>query len=158
MCDSPQKDMGYDISNSEDIYPQYGTLTDAENLIKECHMHGMKYIFGLFINHISDQYAWFKESRSSKDNPNKTSIFGGLQNMMRMGNGCHQPEYYLHPFTLEQPDLNWETEDTRDAIYRSAVQFWLDKGIDGFRIDTVNILNKGNELPDGPINNPRDEF
>lgn len=176
MYDSPQADMGYDISNYEDIYPKYGTLADAEVLIKECHKRGMRILFDLVINHTSDQHAWFKESRSSKDNPKRDWYI--WRPAKYDGNGNRKPpnnwrahfggsawrwdetseEYFLHLFCPEQPDLNWENPITRDAIYASAVKFWLDKGIDGFRVDTVNMYSKGNSFPDAPIHDPRSEL
>jgi oligo-1,6-glucosidase len=170
MYDSPQVDMGYDISNYEAIYPPYGTLEDMERLIRECHARGMKMMLDLVINHTSDQHAWFKESRSSKTNPkrdwyvwrpakydadgqrrppnNWRSNFGG-------GSTWEwdpvSEEYYLHLFAKEQPDLNWENPETRKAIYASSMEFWLDRGVDGFRIDTVNMYSKPEGYQDAPI-------
>lgn len=171
--DSPQVDMGYDISNFEDIYPPYGTLQDMETLIKEAHARGLKIMLDLVINHTSDQHAWFKESRSSKNNPkrdwyiwrparytprgertppnNWRSCFGG-ESAWQWDEGTE--EYYLHLFAAEQPDLNWENPETRKAIYASAMEFWLQRGIDGFRIDVVNLYSKPPGLPDAPIVDP----
>ncbi|MCJ1477212.1 alpha-glucosidase mal12 [Lambiella insularis] len=176
MYDSPQVDMGYDISDYQNIYSKYGTVADAEVLIKECHDRGMRIIFDLVINHTSDQHAWFKESRSSRDNskrdwyiwrpakydddgnrkpPNNwRAHFGGSAWEWDEGS----QEYFLHLFCPEQPDLNWENPVTRDAIYASAVKFWLDKGIDGFRVDTMNMYSKGISLPDAAIHDPNSEF
>ena len=171
--DSPQVDMGYDISNFEDIYPPYGTIQDMETLIKEAHALGLKIMLDLVINHTSDQHAWFKESRSSKNNPkrdwyiwrparytpggerippnNWRSCFGG-ESAWQWDEGTE--EYYLHLFAAEQPDLNWENPETRRAIYASAMEFWLERGIDGFRIDVVNLYSKPPGLPDAPIVDP----
>ena len=151
MYDSPQVDMGYDISNYEEIYPPYGTVADAESLIKECHDRGMRLVFDLVINHTSNLHSWFKDSRSSKDHPKRDWYI--WRPAKHDGNGQRMPpnnwrahfggsawewdeisqEYYLHLFCPEQPDLNWESENARNAIYESAVKFWLDKGVDGFR-------------------------
>jgi oligo-1,6-glucosidase len=176
IYDSPQKDMGYDISNYESVYRPYGTLADMEALIQGVHGRGMRLILDLVINHTSHEHAWFKESRSAKDNskrdwyiwrpakvdangkrspPNNwRSVFGG--STWEWDEGTQ--EYYLHLFTPEQPDLNWENEATRKAIYQSAMTFWLEKGVDGFRVDTVNMYSKGDELPDVPITEPESEW
>lgn len=175
MYDSPQKDMGYDISNYEDVYPPYGTLSDMDNLIKQCHDLGIKLILDLVINHTSDQHAWFLESRTDRTNPkadwyvwrepkiidgkrhppnNWRSIFGGSA-----WEYCEErDQYYLHLFVKEQPDLNWENEETRRGIYKSAIEFWLDKGIDGFRVDAVNLYSKDITFPDAPVRLAGEEF
>ncbi|EHK22759.1 glycoside hydrolase family 13 protein [Trichoderma virens Gv29-8] len=173
MYDSPQVDMGYDISNYEDVYPPYGTLQDMETLIREAHARGMKIMLDLVINHTSDQHPWFKESRSSKDNskrdwyiwrPAKYSPTGQRlpPNNWRCKFGGdsvwewdeQSGEYYLHLFAKEQPDLNWENPATRKALYASAMEFWLERGVDGFRIDTVNMYSKPPGLPDAPELDP----
>ncbi|KAH6627603.1 glycoside hydrolase superfamily [Chaetomium tenue] len=167
--DSPQVDMGYDISDYEKVYPPYGSVKDVEDLIEACHKRGMKLILDLVINHTSDQHAWFKESRSSKDNPKRDWYIWKPPRYAEDGTRLpptnwrsyfsgptweydeHTGEYYLHLFAKEQPDLNWENEETRKAIYDSAMRFWLDKGVDGFRVDTVNMYSKGVEFKDAPI-------
>ncbi|KZL67528.1 alpha amylase [Colletotrichum incanum] len=171
MYASPQIDMGYDISDYQDVHRPYGTVRDMEVLIEECHKRGMKLILDLVVNHTSDQHKWFQESRSSKDNPKRNwyiwkppryaedgtrlpptnwrSHFSGSTWEWDEATG----EYYLHLFAKEQPDLNWENEETREAIYDNAMRFWLDKGVDGFRIDTVNMYSKGVEFKDAPIMN-----
>ncbi|KAL2138900.1 hypothetical protein VTI28DRAFT_6057 [Corynascus sepedonium] len=173
MYDSPQVDMGYDISNYEDVYRPYGTVQDMETLIKETHARGMRIMLDLVINHTSDQHAWFKESRASKDSPKrdwyiwrpaKYSPSGERlpPNNWRCNFGGGSAwewdeltqEYYLHLFATEQPDLNWENPETRKAIYASAMEFWLDRGVDGFRVDTVNMYSKPPTLPDAPIVDP----
>ena len=151
MYDSPQIDMGYDISNYEDIYPPYGSLADAESLIEACHKRGIRLVFDLVINHTSNLHPWFKDSRSSKDNPKRDWYIWQPAKYDKKGQRmppnnwrAHfggsawewdetSQEYYLHLFCPEQPDLNWESEAARNAIYESAVKFWLDKGVDGFR-------------------------
>ncbi|AEO69575.1 glycoside hydrolase family 13 protein [Thermothielavioides terrestris NRRL 8126] len=171
---SPIKvDMGYDISDYEKVYPPYGTVKDMEDLIEACHQRGMKIILDLVINHTSDQHAWFKESRSSKDNPKRDWYIWRPPRYAEDGTRLpptnwrsyfsgstwefdeHTGEYYLHLFAKEQPDLNWENEETRNAIYDSAMRFWLDKGVDGFRVDCVNMYSKGVEFKDAPIVDPR---
>jgi len=171
MYASPQIDMGYDISDYQDVHRPYGTVRDMEVLIEECHKRGMKLILDLVVNHTSDQHKWFQESRSSKENPKRNwyiwkppryaedgtrlpptnwrSHFSGSTWEWDETTG----EYYLHLFAKEQPDLNWENEETREAIYDNAMRFWLDKGVDGFRIDTVNMYSKGVEFKDAPVMN-----
>ena len=175
MYDSPQVDMGYDISNYEDVYAPYGTLADMEDLIAECHRLGMRLILDLVINHVSNLHSWFQESRKSKDNPKRDWF---IWRPARHVNGIRKPpnnwrcqvggsawewdeatqEYYFHLFNPEQPDLNWESDACRQAIYQSAVKFWLDKGVDGFRVDTVNLYSKNTAFPDVAVTNPDDEF
>ncbi|KAJ4251847.1 hypothetical protein NW762_011144 [Fusarium torreyae] len=174
MYDSPQIDMGYDISNYEDVYAPYGTLQDMEELIRKTHEKGMRIMLDLVINHTSDKHAWFEESRSSKDNPkrdwyiwrpakyspdgqrlppnNWRSNFGGgsVWDWDELTG-----EYYLHLFAKEQPDLNWENPECRRAIYASSMEFWLDRGVDGFRVDTVNMYSKLQDFPDAPITDPK---
>ncbi|PVH96003.1 glycoside hydrolase family 13 protein [Periconia macrospinosa] len=174
MYDSPQVDMGYDISDYENVYPPYGTVQDMERLIAETHKRGMRIVLDLVVNHSSDQHAWFKESRSSKDNPKRDWY---IWRPARYVNGERKPpnnwlgnfggsvwqwdpqteEYYLHLFCPEQPDLNWENPETRQAIYKSAMEFWLERGVDGFRVDTVNMYSKG-EMLDAPITDPGSEW
>lgn len=170
MYDSPQIDMGYDISNYEDVYRPYGTVQDMETLIQETHKRGMRIMLDLVINHTSDQHAWFKESRSSKDSPkrdwyiwrpakysesgerlppnNWRSNFGG-GSVWEWDEATQ--EYYLHLFAVEQPDLNWESPECRKAIYASSMEFWLERGVDGFRVDTVNMYSKPPTLHDAPV-------
>ncbi|ODQ79307.1 glycoside hydrolase family 13 protein [Babjeviella inositovora NRRL Y-12698] len=176
MFDSPQDDMGYDISNYEGIYPKYGTMTDMDNLIEETHKRGMKLILDLVINHTSNEHDWFKESRSSKTNPKRDWYIWRPPRIDENGN--RQPptnwkshfsgsawaydeltdEYYLHLFAKSQPDLNWENPETREAIYKSAMKFWFDKGINGFRIDTAGLYSKTYPIRDVPIIVPDQEF
>jgi oligo-1,6-glucosidase len=171
MYDSPQHDMGYDISDYEAVYPPYGTVADMETLIKTCHELGMKLILDLVVNHTSDQHKWFKESRLSRSSPKRDWY---IWRPAKFVNGKRMPpnnwrsyfsgsawqwdeetqEYYLHLFATQQPDLNWENPATRRAIYASAMEFWLAKGVDGFRIDTVNMYSKGTSFPDAPIADP----
>ncbi|KAK4138171.1 glycoside hydrolase family 13 protein [Trichocladium antarcticum] len=167
--DSPQVDMGYDISDYEKVYAPYGTVKDMEALIAACHERGMKLILDLVVNHTSDQHAWFKESRSAKDNPKRDWYIWKPPRYAEDGTRLpptnwrsyfsgstweydeHTAEYFLHLFAKEQPDLNWEKPETRKAIYDSAMRFWLDKGVDGFRVDVVNMYSKGVGFKDAPI-------
>ncbi|OBT99448.1 hypothetical protein VE01_02904 [Pseudogymnoascus verrucosus] len=175
ILQSPQVDMGYDISDYRNIHAPYGTMDDHDNLIKGLHSRGMKYVMDLVVNHTSDQHEWFKESRSSKDNkyrdwyiwkdpkigadgrpqpPNNwASYFGG--SAWKLDEQTNQ--YYLHLFATEQPDLNWENPDVRDAVH-SLIRFWLDKGVDGFRMDVINFISKVPGFPDAPIQDPTQEF
>ncbi|OCK82364.1 glycoside hydrolase family 13 protein [Lepidopterella palustris CBS 459.81] len=172
MYESPQADMGYDISNYEAVYAPYGTIEDVDELVKACHDLGMKFMLDLVINHTSDQHAWFNESRSSKTNPkrdwyiwrparydekgeripptNWRSYFAG--NTWTWDETTQ--EYYLHIYSPSQPDLNWENPECRKAVYASAMHFWLARGIDGFRVDTVNKYSKDTSFPDAPITDP----
>jgi oligo-1,6-glucosidase len=172
MFDSPQVDMGYDISDYENVYAPYGTVEDVEDLINACHKNHMKIILDLVVNHTSDQHAWFRESRSSKDNPKRGWYFWQPARYNEQGDRMpptnyrsyfaggtwtwdeHTQEYYLHLYDKTQPDLNWENESCRRAIYDSAMRFWLDKGIDGFRVDTVNKYSKVLPFADAPITDP----
>lgn len=176
MYDSPQDDMGYDISDYESVYSKYGTLEDMDELISEIHSRGMKLILDLVINHTSTEHKWFEESRSSKTNPKRDWYIWKPPRYDENGN--RQPpnnwgsyfsgsawkydektdEYYLHLFAESQPDLNWENEETRKAIYKSALTFWFDKGVDGFRIDTAGMYSKVQSFPDAPIVFPDQEF
>lgn len=172
MYKSPQVDMGYDVADFEAVHEPFGTMADMDVLIAELHRRGMKLILDLVVNHTSDQHAWFKESRSSRDSPkrdwyiwrkpsydqsgqrqppnNWRSVFGG--SVWEWDE--HTEEYYLNYFSPEQPDLNWDNPETRRAIYNSAVRFWLDKGVDGFRVDTVNKYSKPAQFLDAKVRDP----
>ncbi|EPZ37851.1 alpha-glucosidase [Anoxybacillus ayderensis] len=162
---SPNADNGYDISDYQDIMEQFGTMKDFDQLLEEIHKRDMKVILDLVINHTSDEHPWFIESRSSRDNPkrdwyiwrdgkngkepnNWESIFGG--SAWEYDETTDQ--YYLHVFATKQPDLNWENEDVRRALY-DMINWWLDKGIDGFRVDAISHIKKKEGLPDLP--NPK---
>ncbi|EER30299.1 alpha-glucosidase [Candida tropicalis MYA-3404] len=169
MYKSPMEDMGYDISDYEDINPDFGTLQDMQNLIDGCHERGMKIICDSVLNHTSAEHEWFKESRSSLDNPKRDWYIWKKPKYDADGN--RQPpnnwlsyfsgsawtydektgEYYLRLFANGQPDLNWENEECRKAIYDSALKFWLDRGVDGFRIDTAGLYSKHQSFGDAPI-------
>ncbi|SCV74865.1 BQ2448_7894 [Microbotryum intermedium] len=169
---SPQFDNGYDIQDYQDVHAPYGKVSDVEDLIAGCHKRGMKVLFDLVINHTSSWHEWFKESRSSKDNPKRdwyiwrppTYDENGVRHPPCNWRGCFggsvwewdelTQEYYLHYFVPEQPDLNWENPVLRKELYNNAVKFWLDKGCDGFRIDVANMYSKFIDFPDAPITDP----
>ncbi|KAA8649436.1 hypothetical protein EYZ11_008119 [Aspergillus tanneri] len=171
--DSPMHDMGYDVADYEKLLPAFGTVEDLEKLIDACHEHGMKLIMDLVINHTSDQHQWFLESRSSRENEKRDWYFWRPPRYDNQGNRLpptnyrgyfagstwtwdeHTQEYYLHLYSKEQPDLNWDNPATRRAIYDSAIRFWLDRGVDGFRVDTVNKYSKHTDFQDAPITDPK---
>ncbi|XKH49420.1 alpha-glucosidase [Chryseomicrobium palamuruense] len=162
MYKSPNDDNGYDISDYQDIMDEFGTMEDFDLLLAEVHKRGMKLIIDLVINHSSDEHEWFIESRSSKESdkrdwyiwkdgkdgkePNNWgSIFGGSAWEYDEASG----QYFLHLFSTKQPDLNWENEDVRTALY-DMVNWWLDKGIDGFRVDAISHIKKDLTFSDMP--------
>lgn len=171
ILQSPQVDMGYDISDYRAIYPGYGTMADHDDLIAGLHARGIKYVMDLVVNHTSDQHEWFQQSRSSKDNPyrdwyfwrppryshegermppnNWESAFSGSAWTYDEATG----EYYLHLFAPGQPDLNWENVEVVDAVH-SLMRFWLARGVDGFRMDVINFISKTPGLPDGNVVQP----
>ncbi|PVH86004.1 glycoside hydrolase family 13 protein [Cadophora sp. DSE1049] len=172
---SPQVDMGYDISDYKDIHAPYGTLKDVDDLIDGCHKRGLKFVMDLVVNHTSDQHKWFQEAKSSKDSPYrdyymwkkpKYDAQGKRQppnNWGAMWGGSAweydeaSDEYYLHLFAPEQPDLNWENPKVRAAVH-DIMRFWLDKGVDGFRMDVINFISKVPGLPDAEITRPDTQF
>jgi oligo-1,6-glucosidase len=160
---SPNDDNGYDISNYQDIMAEFGTLGDWEELLAEMHKRGIKLVMDLVVNHTSDEHPWFREARKSKDNPyrdyyiwrppnegkepnNWVSFFGGSAWQYDENTG----EYYLHLFTKKQPDLNWDNPKVREEVYK-MMGWWLQKGIDGFRMDVINLISKVPGLPDAPV-------
>lgn len=160
---SPNDDNGYDISDYQDIMAEFGTLADWEELLTETHRRGLRLLMDLVVNHTSDEHPWFIESRKSKDNPyrnyyiwrpgkdgrepnNWESFFGGSAWQYEEVTG----EYYLHLFSRKQPDLNWENPKVREEVY-TMMHWWLKKGIDGFRMDVINMLSKVPGLPDAPV-------
>lgn len=162
---SPNDDNGYDISDYQDIMDEFGTLADWEELLAGMHARGIKLVMDLVVNHTSDEHPWFQESRKSKDNPyrdfyiwrpgrdgrepnNWGSHFSGSAWQFDEATG----EYYLHLFSKKQPDLNWENPRVREEIYK-MMEWWLQKGVDGFRMDVINMISKTPGLPDGPVTN-----
>lgn len=167
---SPHDDNGYDISDYRRIDPLFGTFDDFDELLAGLHERGIKLVMDLVVNHTSDEHPWFVESASSRDNPKRDwywwrpardgaqpgahgaeptnwgSFFSGSAWQLDEQTG----EYYLHLFSRKQPDLNWENPEVRDAVY-DMMNWWLDRGVDGFRMDVVNFLSKDVSLPDGVI-------
>ncbi|KAK5048305.1 hypothetical protein LTR84_005975 [Exophiala bonariae] len=171
---SPQKDMGYDISDYRNIHEPYGTLNDVEELTTALHGRGMKLVMDLVVNHTSNQHPWFNESQSSRDN-SKHDFY--IWKEPRLENGKRVPpnnwgsafggsawtyneardQYYLALFSPEQPDLNWDNPEVVSEVHE-IMTFWLEKGIDGFRMDVINLISKDPSLPDAPITQPGREF
>ncbi|WP_106769018.1 glycoside hydrolase family 13 protein [Paenibacillus faecalis] len=160
MYKSPNDDNGYDISDYQDIMDEFGTMEDFDQLLDEVHSRGMKLIIDLVINHTSDEHPWFVESRSSRDNPkrdwyiwrdgkngaepnNWESIFSGSA----WKYDKETDQYYLHIFSEKQPDLNWANPEVRESVY-NMINWWLDKGIDGFRVDAISHIHKEEGLMD----------
>ncbi len=162
MYKSPNDDNGYDIADYHGIMDEFGTMEDFNELLAEVHKRGMKLILDLVINHTSDEHPWFIESRSSRDNPkrdwyiwrdgkdgrepnNWESIFSGSAWEYDQKTG----QFFMHLFSKKQPDLNWENPQVREELYK-MVNWWLDKGIDGFRIDAISHIKKKEGFPDMP--------
>jgi oligo-1,6-glucosidase len=171
---SPQDDNGYDISDYRDIDPVFGDLATLDELLDGLHSRDMKLVMDLVVNHTSDEHQWFVESRSSKDNPKRDWYWwrspreGAEPGAPAPGMPGAEPnnwgsafsgpaweydpetgEYYLHLFSRKQPDLNWENPEVRAAVY-DMMNWWLDRGVDGFRMDVINFISKEQSLPDGP--------
>ncbi len=162
MYRSPNDDNGYDISDYQQIMAEFGTMADFDRLLKEVHARNMRLIIDLVVNHTSDEHPWFLESRSSRDNPKRDWYIwrdgknGGEPNNWEgifKGSAweydAHTRQYFLHLFTRRQPDLNWENQDVRRAVY-DMMRWWLEKGIDGFRIDAICHMKKEPTLADVP--------
>ena len=160
IYDSPQKDNGYDIRDYYSIFHEYGTMEDVDRLLDEAHKRELKVIFDIVVNHTSTEHQWFVESKKSKDNPyrdfyiwkdpkdgkeptNWESKFGG--NAWQYDDATDQ--YYLHLFDVTQADLNWENEAVRDHVYE-MMNYWVDKGVDGFRLDVINLISKNQDFPE----------
>lgn len=163
---SPDRDNGYDIADYYQVMDKAGTMEDFERLLEEAHAIGLKVILDLVVNHTSDEHPWFLEAKASKDAPKRDyyiwhdPVDGGAPNNWRsyFAPSCWEfdsqsGQYYYHSFAVEQPDLNWKNEALRQEIYR-MMRFWLDKGIDGFRMDVINLLAKREDLSD--VANPYD--
>jgi len=167
---SPQDDNGYDISDYQDVDPVFGTLDDLDELIGALHAHGMRLVMDLVVNHTSDEHPWFVDSRSSKDRDKRDWYWW---RPARPGTEPGQPgaeptnwgsffsgpvweldeetqEYYLHLFSRKQPDLNWENPEVRQAVY-DMMRWWLARGVDGFRMDVINLVSKEVPLRDGVV-------
>jgi oligo-1,6-glucosidase len=157
---SPNVDNGYDIADYQAIMEDFGTMEDFDEMLSGIHQRGMKLIIDLVVNHSSDEHFWFQESRKSKHNPYRDyyiwkpeipndwiSFFSGsawdLDEITQ--------EYYLHLFVKKQPDLNWENPKLRQEIYK-MMRFWLDKGVNGFRMDVISLISKDPDFPNFPAN------
>jgi alpha-glucosidase len=166
---SPMLDGGYDITDYTTVDPVFGTLADLDRLIEECHRRGIRVVLDLVMNHTSDQHPWFVQSRASKTGPfsdfylwrdpsgwdadgrpeppnNWLSWFGGTAWEW----GPERQQFYLHTFLAEQPDVNWRSDDLRAEMW-SMVTGWLDRGVDGFRLDVFNVFVKAADLPSNPV-------
>lgn len=154
VYESPGDDNGYDISNYEQIDPAFGTMEDMEQLIVEAKKRGIYIVMDLVVNHTSDEHEWFEEAKSSRDNPYRDyyiwrdPVDGGVPNDLQSTFGGSAWEYseetgqyYLHLFSKKQPDLNWENLAMRQDVYQ-MMNFWLDKGIGGFRLDVIDLIGK----------------
>lgn len=160
---SPGVDNGYDISDYRAILPDFGTMEDFDELLHKAHALGLRVVMDLVVNHTSDQHRWFKESRSSRENPFRSyyiwrdgkdgappNNWGSCFSGSAWQYDEKTEQYYLHLFARQQPDLNWENPQVRKEVY-DLMRFWLDKGIDGFRMDVVSMYSKDQRFPDGPL-------
>ena len=163
VYESPNDDMGYDISNYQGIMKEFGTMEDYDEMLAKAHSLGIKIMMDLVVNHTSDEHPWFVESRKSVDNPyrdyyiwregkdgkepnNWGSIFSG--SAWKYDEATDM--YYLHLFSPKQPDLNWENPKVREEVF-NMMNWWCEKGIDGFRMDVISLISKTPGLPDGPV-------
>ncbi|MBO3698863.1 alpha-glucosidase [Roseivirga sp. E12] len=151
---SPNDDNGYDIADYRNIMEEFGTMSDFDELLSGIHVRGMKLVMDLVVNHSSDEHQWFEESRKSKNNPYrdyyiwKPGVNGGPPNDWQgfFGGSTWEydqqtEEYYLHMFTVKQPDLNWENPKVRKEV-QDVVRYWFEKGVDGFRMDVISLISK----------------
>ncbi len=163
VYESPNDDNGYDISNYQGIMKEFGTMEDFDRMLARAHELGIRIVMDLVVNHTSDEHPWFVESRKSKDNPyrdyyiwkegkdgrepnNWSSCFGG--SAWKYDEATDM--YFLHLFSPKQPDLNWENERVRRAVYE-MMDWWCQKGIDGFRMDVISMISKDPAYPDGEL-------
>jgi oligo-1,6-glucosidase len=167
---SPQDDNGYDISDYQDVEPVFGSLGDFDELLSGVHDRDMRLVMDLVVNHTSDEHPWFVDSRSGPASPRRDWYWWRpARSGMAAGTPGAEPtnwgsffsgpawefdptsdEYYLHLFSRKQPDLNWENPDVRQAVY-AMMRWWLDRGVDGFRMDVINMISKDTTLPDGVV-------
>src|SRR5207245_2415049 len=162
---SPMADFGYDITNYTDVHPLFGTLEDLDSLLHQAHQRNLKLILDFVPNHTSDEHPWFQQARESRTNEkrdwyiwrdpapdggpanNWTSNFGGSAWQFDAQTG----QSYLHMFDVKQPDLNWRNQEVRRAMF-DVMRFWLDRGVDGFRVDVLGVLLKDEQFRDNPLN------
>ncbi len=163
---SPQKDNGYDIEDYYNIDPIFGTMDDFEELLIEVHNRGMKLIMDMVINHTSTQHRWFKEAKKGEDNPYHDFYIWKKTKDRKLPNNWKSKfggsaweyvedidKYYLHLFDVSQADLNWENPKLRLEIYK-MMNFWMKKGVDGFRLDVINLLSKNQDFPNDTLESP----
>ena len=163
VYESPNDDNGYDISNYQGIMKEFGTMEDFDRMLAAAHDRGIRIVMDLVVNHTSDEHPWFVESRKSKDNPyrdyyiwkepkdgqapnNWASCFSGSAWKYDETTGM----YFLHIFSQKQPDLNWENENVRREVF-DMMNWWCQKGIDGFRMDVISMISKDPAYPDGAL-------
>jgi oligo-1,6-glucosidase len=162
VYDSPNDDNGYDIRDYRSIMKEFGNLADFDKLLTGLHERGIKLVMDLVVNHTSDEHPWFLESRKSKENPyrdyyiwrdgkdgKEPNNWGSCFSGSAWKYDKETSQYFLHLFSEKQPDLNWENEKVRAEVY-DMMKWWLDKGIDGFRMDVISLISKQEGLPDGP--------
>jgi len=166
---SPMDDMGYDISDYDDVDPLFGTLADMDELIAAAHERGLKLVMDLVVNHTSDEHAWFQESRDPASDKRDWYLWRPARAGFEPGTPGAEPtnwgsffsgsawqydersgEYYLHLFSPKQPDLNWENPEVRAAVY-AMMRRWVERGVDGFRMDVINLISKTHPLTDGAL-------
>ncbi len=164
VCQSPNDDNGYDISNYQDIMNEFGSMKDFDDLLREAHEKGIKILLDLVVNHTSDEHPWFLESRKSRENPYRDYYIwrdgkedGGCPNNWGScfsGSAWEYDNetgmYYLHLFSKKQPDLNWENPKIRDEVFQ-MMNWWCEKGIDGFRMDVISMISKDQTFPNGEV-------
>ena len=145
---SPMVDNGYDVSDYQDIDPLFGTMTDFERLVSEAKKRQLKIIMDVVVNHSSNQHFWFQEAKKSRENPYREFYIWRNQPIGEVKNWTYEPvsqQYYYHLFNPQQPDLNWENPKLRQAIYQ-MMNFWVDKGVAGFRMDVIDLIGKKTDL------------
>ncbi|MGN0322464.1 MAG: alpha-glucosidase [Oliverpabstia sp.] len=158
---SPNDDNGYDISDYQAIMEEFGTMEDFDRMLAAAHEHGLKLVMDLVVNHTSDEHPWFVESRKSVDNPyrdyyiwrparegKEPNNWGSCFSGPAWEYDRETDEYYLHLFSKKQPDLNWDNPRVRQEVF-DMMNWWLDKGVDGFRMDVISLISKKPDLPDG---------
>lgn len=158
---SPNDDNGYDISDYQAIMEEFGTMEDFDRMLAAAHEHGLKLVMDLVVNHTSDEHPWFVESRKSVDNPyrdyyiwrparegKEPNNWGSCFSGPAWEYDRETDEYYLHLFSKKQPDLNWDNPNVRQEVF-DMMNWWLDKGVDGFRMDVISLISKKPDLPDG---------
>ena len=166
--DSPLVDNGYDVSDYRAILPRYGTMEDFQEMLDGLHERGIKFVLDVVVNHSSDQHEWFKQSRSSRDNPYRDYYhwWPAEKGDPPFRHSLFDPEgaweydeqtdaYYLHYFADAQPDLNWENPKVRQEVY-DIMKFWAEKGVDGFRMDAFQFASKDTSFPEWPEGHEKD--